>query len=121
MCLFLFLFEQPTGEGGATRAPICVELKRDSSLSSKLIILQIDSKSQEVSASALRRSLQERLSKISSKSRDEIYLKLKTSTGMARHIIPIIVNPLERFLCLGSLVNLMANITFEECCSLNVM
>lgn len=30
---------------------------------------------------ALRHSLQDRLSKISSKSRDEIYLKLKTSTG----------------------------------------
>nr|GMD86029.1 dynamin-2A-like [Ipomoea batatas] len=79
----------PTGEGGATRAPICVELKRDSSLSSKLIILQIDSKSQEVSASALRRSLQERLSKISSKSRDEIYLKLKTSTAPPLKLIDL--------------------------------
>ncbi|KAJ8529728.1 hypothetical protein K7X08_036563 [Anisodus acutangulus] len=71
----------PTGEGGATRAPICIELKKDSSLSSKSIILQIDKKSQEVSASALRHSLQDRLSKISSKSRDEIYLKLRTSTA----------------------------------------
>ncbi|KAL3324308.1 hypothetical protein AABB24_038474 [Solanum stoloniferum] len=71
----------PTGEGGATRAPICIDLKRDSSLNSKSIILQIDSKSQPVSASALRHSLQDRLSKISSKSRDEIYLKLRTSTG----------------------------------------
>ncbi|XP_059313461.1 dynamin-2A-like [Lycium ferocissimum] len=71
----------PTGEGGATRAPICIELKKDSSLSSKSIILQIDSKSQQVSASALRHSLQDRLSKISSKSRDEIYLKLRTSTA----------------------------------------
>ncbi|CAK9134207.1 unnamed protein product [Ilex paraguariensis] len=71
----------PTGEGGATRAPICIDLKRDASLSSKSIILQIDSKSQQVSASALRHSLQDRLSKISGKSRDEIYLKLRTSTG----------------------------------------
>ncbi|XP_055816404.1 dynamin-2A [Solanum dulcamara] len=71
----------PTGEGGATRAPICIELKKDSSLSSKSIILQIDSKSQQVSASALRHSLQDRLSKISYKSRDEIYLKLRTSTA----------------------------------------
>ncbi|KAM7470267.1 hypothetical protein LguiA_008450 [Lonicera macranthoides] len=71
----------PTGEGGATRAPICIDLKRDSSLSSKSIILQIDSKSQPVSASALRHSLQDRLSKISSKTRDEIYLKLRTSTA----------------------------------------
>ncbi|KAK4739556.1 hypothetical protein R3W88_003253 [Solanum pinnatisectum] len=71
----------PTGEGGATRAPICIELKKDSSLNSKSIILQIDSKSQQVSASALRHSLQDRLSKISNKSRDEIYLKLRTSTA----------------------------------------
>ncbi|XP_009791970.1 dynamin-2A-like isoform X1 [Nicotiana sylvestris] len=71
----------PTGEGGATRAPICIDLKKDSSLSSKSIILQIDSKFQQVSASALRHSLQDRLSKISGKSRDEIYLKLRTSTA----------------------------------------
>ncbi|XP_075484050.1 dynamin-2A-like [Primulina tabacum] len=71
----------PTGEGGATRAPICVDLTRDISLSSKSIILQIDSKSQQVSASALRHSLQDRLSKISGKSRDEIYLKFRTSTA----------------------------------------
>ncbi|KAJ9538297.1 hypothetical protein OSB04_031030 [Centaurea solstitialis] len=71
----------PTGEGGATRAPICVDLKRDGNLSSKSIILQIDSKSQPVSASALRHSLQDKLSKMSSKSRDEIYLKLQTSTA----------------------------------------
>ncbi|KAM3377789.1 dynamin-2A [Capsicum galapagoense] len=71
----------PTGEGGATRAPICIDLKKDRSLSSKSIILQIDSKSQQVSASALRHSLQDRLSKISNKSRDEIYLKLRTSTA----------------------------------------
>lgn len=52
--MFPFLlswFGQPTGEGGATRAPICIDLKKDSSLSSKSIILQIDSKSQQVSAS----------------------------------------------------------------------
>ncbi|KAL7587726.1 hypothetical protein Lser_V15G39590 [Lactuca serriola] len=58
----------PTGEGGATRAPICIELKRDGNLSSKSIVMQIDRKSQPVSA-------------ISSKSRDEIFLKLKTSLG----------------------------------------
>ncbi|CAA3011113.1 dynamin-2A-like [Olea europaea subsp. europaea] len=80
---------QPTGEGGATRAPICIDLTRDSSLSSKSIILQIDSKSQQVSASALRHSLQDRLSKISSKSRDEIYLKLRTSTAPALKLIDL--------------------------------
>ncbi|KAL3503786.1 hypothetical protein ACH5RR_033627 [Cinchona calisaya] len=79
----------PTGEGGATRAPICIDLKRDSSLSSKSIILQIDSKSQPVSASALRHSLQDRLSKISSKSRDEIYLRLQTSTAPPLKLIDL--------------------------------
>ncbi|GAA0158041.1 membrane traffic protein [Lithospermum erythrorhizon] len=71
----------PTGEGGATRAPICIDLTRDSSLSSKSIVLQIDSKSKEVTASSIRHSLQDRLSKMSGKSRDEIYLNLRTSTG----------------------------------------
>ncbi|KAL9298438.1 hypothetical protein ACSQ67_024334 [Phaseolus vulgaris] len=72
----------PTGENGATRAPIWIDLQRDTSLSSKSIILQIDNKSQQVSASALRHSLQDRLSKGSSgKSRDQIYLKLRTSTA----------------------------------------
>ncbi|KAK7817989.1 dynamin-2b [Quercus suber] len=71
----------PTGENGATRAPISIDLNRDSSLSSKSIVLQIDNKSQQVSASAIRHSLQDRLSKSSSgRSRDEIYLKLRTST-----------------------------------------
>ncbi|OIW15117.1 hypothetical protein TanjilG_08604 [Lupinus angustifolius] len=41
----------PTGENGATRAPICIDLQRDDSLSSKSIILQIDNKTQQVSAS----------------------------------------------------------------------
>ncbi|XP_031100400.1 dynamin-2B-like [Ipomoea triloba] len=79
----------PTGEGGATRAPICIDLKRDSSLSSKSIVLQIDSKPQQVSASALRHSLQDRLSKISSKSHDEMYLKLRTSTAPSLKLIDL--------------------------------
>ncbi|XP_076937532.1 dynamin-2B-like [Bidens hawaiensis] len=79
----------PTGEGGATRAPICIDLKRDENLSAKSIVLQIDSKSQPVSASAPRHSLQDRLSKISSKSRDEIYLKLKTSTSPPLKLIDL--------------------------------
>ncbi|KAF8019426.1 hypothetical protein BT93_G0186 [Corymbia citriodora subsp. variegata] len=80
----------PTGEGGATRAPICIDLNRDTSLSSKSIVLQIDSKSQQVSASALRHSLQDRLSKGSSgRSRDEIYLKLRTSTAPPLKLIDL--------------------------------
>ncbi|KAG0470581.1 hypothetical protein HPP92_017281 [Vanilla planifolia] len=72
----------PTGENGATRAPIIIQLQRDTSLSSKSIVLQIDNKSQQVTTSALRHSLQDRLSKGSGKGRgDEIYMKLLTSTG----------------------------------------
>ncbi|CAH9120378.1 unnamed protein product [Cuscuta epithymum] len=71
----------PTGEGGATRAPICIDLKRDRSMNSKSIAMMIDSRPKPVTTSALRHSLQDRLSKISSKSRDEIYLRLLTSTA----------------------------------------
>uniref|UniRef100_A0A0D9VKS9 dynamin GTPase n=1 Tax=Leersia perrieri TaxID=77586 RepID=A0A0D9VKS9_9ORYZ len=84
----------PTGENGATRAPIVVDLARDPGLSTKSIVLQIDSKSQQVSASALRHSLQDRLSKGASggsgRSRsDEIYLKLRTSTAPPLKLIDL--------------------------------
>uniref|UniRef100_A0A0D9YY00 dynamin GTPase n=1 Tax=Oryza glumipatula TaxID=40148 RepID=A0A0D9YY00_9ORYZ len=84
----------PTGENGATRAPIVVDLQRDPGLSSKSIVLQIDSKSQQVSASALRHSLQDRLSKGASggsgKGRnDEIYLKLRTSTAPSIKLVDL--------------------------------
>ncbi|KAL5854195.1 hypothetical protein ACOSQ4_003997 [Xanthoceras sorbifolium] len=69
----------PTGGNGATRAPISIDLSRDSSLSGQSITLLIDTKKQEVSASALRHSLQNRLSQ--GMSRDEINLKLLTSTA----------------------------------------
>lgn len=80
----------PTGENGATRAPISIDLQKDDALSSKSIVLQIDNKSQQVSASALRHSLQDRLSKgASGKSRDEIYLKLRTSTAPPLKLIDL--------------------------------
>ncbi|KAL5704031.1 dynamin GTPase [Ranunculus cassubicifolius] len=81
----------PTGENGATRAPISIDLQRDGSLSTKSIVLQIDSKSQQVSASALRHSLQDRLSKsVAGKGRtDEIYLKLRTSTAPPLKLIDL--------------------------------
>ncbi|KAJ6801385.1 dynamin-2A-like [Iris pallida] len=80
----------PTGENGATRAPISIDLQRDGSLSSKSIVLLIDNKSQQVSASSLRHSLQDRLSKGSGKSRsDEIYLKLRTSTAPPLKLIDL--------------------------------
>ncbi|KAJ6829996.1 dynamin-2A-like [Iris pallida] len=77
----------PTGENGATRAPISIDLHRDGSLSSRSIVLQIDSKTHQVNASALRHSLQDRLSKAAAAGGtgrgrvDEIYLKLRTSTA----------------------------------------
>ncbi|KAE8655391.1 Dynamin-2A [Hibiscus syriacus] len=80
----------PTGENGITGAPISIDLQKDGSLSSKSIILQIDNKSQQVSARALRHSLQDRLSKSSSgKNRDEIYLKLRTSTAPPLKLIDL--------------------------------
>ncbi|KAF3791358.1 Dynamin-2B [Nymphaea thermarum] len=85
----------PTGENGATRAPICIDLQRDSSLSSKVLVLQIDSRSQQVSASALRHSLQDRLSKgaaaqSSGKGRpEEIYMKLRTSAAPPLKLIDL--------------------------------
>ncbi|CAG7885485.1 unnamed protein product [Brassica rapa] len=80
----------PTGENGATRAPIIIDLSREESLSSKAIILQIDNKSQQVSASALRHSLQDRLSKgATGRGRDEIYLKLRTSTAPLLKLIDL--------------------------------
>lgn len=47
----LYPYLQPTGENGATRAPISIDLHRDPSLNAKSIMLQIDNKSQQVSAS----------------------------------------------------------------------
>nr|BAA88113.1 dynamin-like protein [Arabidopsis thaliana] len=81
----------PTGENGATRAPIIIDLSREESLSSKAIILQIDNKNQQVSArGALRHSLQDRLSKgASGRGRDEIYLKLRTSTAPPLKLIDL--------------------------------
>ncbi|WCJ35009.1 dynamin-like protein 6 [Euphorbia peplus] len=79
----------PTGENGATRAPISIGLQKDGSINSKSIILQIDNKSQQVSASALRHSLQERLSKGSSGRRDEIYLRLRTSAAPPLKLIDL--------------------------------
>ncbi|GMI86123.1 Dynamin related protein 2B, dynamin-like 3 [Hibiscus trionum] len=94
----------PTGENGATRAPISIDLARDSSLSTKSIILQIDNKSQQVSAGALRHSLQDRLSKGSSgKSRDEIYMKLCTSTAPSLKLIDL--PGLEQRIMDGSLLS----------------
>ncbi|KAJ6828989.1 dynamin-2A-like [Iris pallida] len=83
----------PTGENGATRAPIGIDLVADGSLSSRSIVLQIDSKTHQVTASALRHSLQDRLSKAASGGgrgrADEIYLKIRTSTAPPLKLIDL--------------------------------
>ncbi|KEH32753.1 dynamin-2B isoform X2 [Medicago truncatula] len=81
----------PTGQNGATRAPINIELNRDTSLTSNSIFLHINNKSQQVSASSLLHSLQDRLSKVSSgtKRPDPIYLKLRTSTAPPFNLIDL--------------------------------
>ncbi|KAK9110899.1 hypothetical protein Scep_018418 [Stephania cephalantha] len=80
----------PTGENGATRAPISIALQRDGSLSSKVIVMQIDSKSQQVPAPTLRHNLQDRLKGASIKGRaDEIYVKLRTSTAPSLKLIDL--------------------------------
>lgn len=77
----------PTGGNGATRAPIRIDLNKDGSLSGQSIVLLIDNKSQDVSPSALRHSLQNRLSQ--GVSRDEIYLKLRTSSAPPLKLIDL--------------------------------
>eukprot|EP00249_Psilotum_nudum_P023591 c28932_g1_i1 orf=673-3459(-) len=77
----------PTGENGATRAPIVIDMVRDESVSSRGLVVQVENKTQQVSASAIRHSLQDKLSKgigtlNPTRGRsDEIYLKLRSSTA----------------------------------------
>ncbi|KAJ7088199.1 hypothetical protein O6H91_Y581700 [Diphasiastrum complanatum] len=76
----------PTGENGATRAPILVDLESDKSGSKKgLAVLHSDGRAHQVSASEIRHSLQGRFSKlISNPSRgqpEDIHLMLRSSTG----------------------------------------
>uniref|UniRef100_A0A0D6QZ67 dynamin GTPase n=1 Tax=Araucaria cunninghamii TaxID=56994 RepID=A0A0D6QZ67_ARACU len=75
----------PTGENGATRAPIIIDLQRDNNISSRAIILQIENKSQQVSASGLRHSLQDKLSKGSGIPP----MKLRTSTSPPLKLIDL--------------------------------
>ncbi|KAK1285430.1 Dynamin-2A [Acorus calamus] len=82
----------PTGENGATRSPINIDLQRDPSISSRLIILDLgENKSHQASASAIRHSLQERLSKgTTGRGRaDEISLKLRISTAPPLKLIDL--------------------------------
>ncbi|CAM6090387.1 unnamed protein product [Calypogeia fissa] len=81
----------PTGENGATRVPILIELQRDSSSSRRGLAIQVDGRTQSVSASELRHSLQGRLSKWQpSKSRsEEIKLKLLSSSAPPLKLIDL--------------------------------
>ncbi|KAH7422290.1 hypothetical protein KP509_12G002200 [Ceratopteris richardii] len=74
----------PTGENGATRVPIVIDMDRDEELNSKQLVLQVENKLQQVSASTIRRSLQEKLTSASVSERgrfDDINLKLRSSTA----------------------------------------
>ncbi|KAJ6696951.1 hypothetical protein OIU85_003325 [Salix viminalis] len=77
----------PTGEN-ATRAPTSIDLQRDGSLSSKSIVLQIDNKSQQVSANDNIDQCFE-FSSLVEAIRDEIYLKLRTSTAPSLKLIDL--------------------------------
>eukprot|EP00249_Psilotum_nudum_P013635 c24435_g1_i1 orf=440-2686(+) len=85
----------PTGENGATRAPIIIDMQRDESISNRGLVVQVENKTQQVSASAIRRSLQDRLSKGIGMSNsiparpDEIYLKLRSSTAPSLRLIDL--------------------------------
>jgi dynamin GTPase len=74
----------PTGENGATRVPILIELQRDGKGNKRGLAIQVDGRTQSVSASELRHSLQGRLSKWQpSKGRpEEIKLKLISGSGL---------------------------------------
>lgn len=85
----------PTGENGATRAPIVIDMERDDSVTSRGLVVQIENKTQQVSASAIRHSLQDKLSKgigmpTSTRGRaDEINLKLRSSTAPPLKLIDL--------------------------------
>ncbi|ONK59971.1 uncharacterized protein A4U43_C08F12830 [Asparagus officinalis] len=93
----LLVDEDPTGENGVTWVPISNDLHIDGSLNNKSIILQINNKSQQVYASALRHSIQDRLSKGAGGKgcANEIYLKLRTSTCLFTSPILRVMNLLE--------------------------
>lgn len=48
---------QPTGENGATRVPILIELQRDASSNRRGLAIQVDGRTQSVSASKTDRAL----------------------------------------------------------------
>ncbi|KAJ7563305.1 hypothetical protein O6H91_03G105200 [Diphasiastrum complanatum] len=84
----------PTGENGATRAPILVDLESDKSGSKKgLAVLHSDGRAHQVSASEIRHSLQGRFSKlISNPSRgqpEDIHLMLRSSTAPPLRLIDL--------------------------------
>ncbi|KAG0555995.1 hypothetical protein M758_11G017100 [Ceratodon purpureus] len=72
----------PTGENGATRAPIILDMERDKSSSSRGLAVVLEGRTQNVSASDVRHSLQGRLKNASSsKGRTEgIRLTLRSAS-----------------------------------------
>jgi dynamin GTPase len=71
----------PTGENGATRAPIILDMERDKSSSRGGLAVVLEGRTQNVSASDVRHSLQGRLKNASAaKGRTEIRLTLRSAS-----------------------------------------
>lgn len=73
----------PTGENGATRAPIILDMERDKSGSSRGLAVVLDGRTQNVSAGDVRHSLQGRLKNVTaSQGRSEgIRLTLRSASS----------------------------------------
>uniref|UniRef100_A9U1V2 dynamin GTPase n=1 Tax=Physcomitrium patens TaxID=3218 RepID=A9U1V2_PHYPA len=81
----------PTGENGATRAPIIIDMERDKSGRPGGLAVVLEGRTQNVSASDVRHSLQGRLKSVSSsKSRgDGIRLTLRSNSGPPLKLIDL--------------------------------
>ncbi|CAK9223934.1 unnamed protein product [Sphagnum troendelagicum] len=82
----------PTGENGATRAPIIVDMERDKSGSSRGLSIVLEGRTASVSASEVRHSLQGRLKALSSSKGGEtegIRLVLRSSTAPPLKLIDV--------------------------------
>jgi len=81
----------PTGENGATRAPIIIDMERDKSGGSRGLAVVLEGRTQNVSASDVRHSLQGRLKNASaSRGRvDGIRLTLRSSTAPPLKLIDL--------------------------------
>ncbi|EFJ05623.1 hypothetical protein SELMODRAFT_449094 [Selaginella moellendorffii] len=72
----------PTGENGATRAPVTIDLEADDSGNKRGLTVQMEGKSMQVSATDIRHSLQNKFGRMSTGAvKENIHLKLKCSSA----------------------------------------